>query len=77
MCRAAIRRSRESCCTSTICNCNSPARRRALECFIYDGAFPESPVIESAWYYGTERFAGITPELMTARDVEELLEEDE
>ena len=52
-------------------------RLRSLECFIYDGAFPESPVIESAWYYGTERFAGITPELMTARDVEELLEEDE
>jgi len=52
-------------------------RLRSLECFVYDGAFPESPVIESAWYYGTERFAGITPELMAERDVEELLEEDE
>jgi hypothetical protein len=52
-------------------------RLRSLECFVYDGAFPESPVIEAAWYYGTERFAGITPELMAERDVEELLEEDE
>jgi hypothetical protein len=52
-------------------------RLRSLECFVYDGAFPESPVIEAAWYYGTERFAGITPELMAERDLEELLEEDE
>ena len=52
-------------------------RLRSLECFVYDGAFPESPVIEAAWYYGTERFAGITPELMAERDVDELLEEDE
>ena len=52
-------------------------RLRSLECFVYDGAFPESPVIEAAWYYGTERFAGITRELMAERDVEELLEEDE
>lgn len=52
-------------------------RLRSLECFVYDGAFPESPVIEAAWYYGTERVAGITPELMAERDLEELLEEDE
>ena len=52
-------------------------RLRSLECFVYDGAFHESPVIEAAWYYGTERFAGITPELMAERDVDELLEEDE
>ena len=52
-------------------------RLRSLECFVYDGAFPESPVIEAAWYYGTERFAGITPELMAERDLEELLEEDD
>lgn len=52
-------------------------RLRSLECFVYDGAFPESPVIEAAWYYGTERFAGITPELLAKRDVDELLEEDE
>jgi hypothetical protein len=52
-------------------------RLRSLECFVYDGAFPESPVIEGAWYYGTERFAGITAELMAERDVDELLEEDE
>jgi hypothetical protein len=52
-------------------------RLRSLECFVYDGAFPESPVIEAAWYYGTERFDGITPELMAERDLEELLEEDD
>ena len=52
-------------------------RLRSLECFVYDGAFPDAPVIESAWYYGTERFAGLTPELMAERDIAELLEEDE
>lgn len=52
-------------------------RLRSFECFVYDGAFPESPVIEGAWYYGTERFAGITPELMAKRDIDELLEEGE
>jgi len=52
-------------------------RLRSFECFIYDGVFPETPVIEAAWYYGTERFAGITPELLAERDVDELLEEDD
>ena len=52
-------------------------RLRSLDCFVYDGLFPESPVIEAAWYYGTERFAGITPELMAERDLEVLLEDDE
>ena len=52
-------------------------RLRSLECFVYEGTFPESPVIELAWYYGTDRFPGITPELMAERDVEELLEDDE
>jgi hypothetical protein len=52
-------------------------RLRSLECFVYDGAFPESPQIAAAWYYGTEKFPGITPELLAARDVEELLEEDD
>jgi len=52
-------------------------RLRALECFVYDGAFPESPEIESAWYYGTAKFDAITPELLAERDVEELLEDDE
>lgn len=65
---------------------NSPAdtsvhvhngRLRSLECFVYDGAFPESPVIRAAWYYGTERFPGVTEELLEAREVEELLEEDD
>lgn len=52
-------------------------RLRSLECFVYDGAFPEAPEIAAAWYYGTEKFSGITPELLAARDVEELLEDDE
>jgi hypothetical protein len=50
---------------------------RSLECFVYEGAFPTEPVIKAAWYYGTERHAGITPELMAQRELEELLEEDE
>ena len=52
-------------------------RLRSLECFVYDGTFPSEPEIQSAWYYGTERYDGITQELMDERDVEELLEEDE
>ena len=49
---------------------------RSLECFVYEGSFPQEPAIQAAWYYGTERFPGITEELMAERDVEELLEED-
>lgn len=52
-------------------------RLRSLECFVYEGTFPATPEIKAAWYYGTERFTGITPELLDARDVEELLEEDD
>jgi hypothetical protein len=52
-------------------------RLKSLECFLYDGAFPSEPEIRAAWYYGTEKFPGITPELMAARDTEELLEEDD
>ena len=52
-------------------------RLRSLECFVYDGAFPDAPEIAAAWYYGTGKFPGITPELLAARDVEELLEDDE
>lgn len=51
-------------------------RLRSLECFVYDGNFPEAPVIEAAWYYGTERFDAIGEELFAERDLEELLEED-
>ena len=51
-------------------------RLRSLECFVYEGAFPAEPVIRSAWYYGTPRHDGITPELMAERDLEELLEEE-
>ncbi|HEY0139500.1 MAG TPA: hypothetical protein VGF48_01320 [Thermoanaerobaculia bacterium] len=51
-------------------------RLRSLECFVYDGHFPEAPVIEAAWYYGTERFDAIGEELFEERDLEELLEED-
>lgn len=51
-------------------------RIRSLECFVYDGTFPETPEIEAAWYYGTERFPSITPELIAERDLDELLEEE-
>lgn len=52
-------------------------RLRSLECFVYEGAFPAEPLIRAAWYYGTERHAGITPELMAQRELEELLEEED
>ena len=51
-------------------------RLRSLECFVYDDTFPAAPAIKAAWYYGTEKYSGITPELMAERDVEELLEEE-
>src|SRR5688500_793054 len=51
-------------------------RLRSLECSVYEGSFPESPVIKSAWYYGTRKHAGITEELLAERDIEELLEEE-
>jgi hypothetical protein len=51
-------------------------RLRSLECFVYDGAFPDAPVVEAAWYYGTERFAAIGEELFAARELEELLEDE-
>ena len=51
-------------------------RLRSLECSVYDGAFPEAPVIRSAWYYGTKKHAGITDELLRERDLEDLLEEE-
>jgi hypothetical protein len=51
-------------------------RLRSLECFVYDGTFPESPSIKSAWYYGTKKHPGITRELMRERDLEEILEEE-
>ena len=52
-------------------------RLRSLECFVYDGAFPSEPSITAAWYYGTKKHPGITPELMRERDLEELLEDEE
>jgi hypothetical protein len=52
-------------------------RLRSLECFVYEGAFPEQPEIEAAWYYGTERYPAITDELLAERDLEELLEDDD
>lgn len=51
-------------------------RLRSLECFVYDGNFPDAPSIEAAWYYGTERFDAIGEELFAERDLEEILEED-
>ena len=52
-------------------------RLRSLECFVYDGTFPAEPSIKAAWYYGTEKYPGITPELMAERDVEEVLEDED
>jgi hypothetical protein len=52
-------------------------RIRSLECFVYDGEFPEAPNVTSAWYYGTERFPKLGEELFAERDLEELLEEDD
>lgn len=52
-------------------------RIKSLECFVYEGTFPSEPVIEAAWFYGTERYPEISEELLEDRDVEELLEEDE
>lgn len=52
-------------------------RLRSLECFVYDGLFPAEPEIQAAWYYGTQRYPGITAALLDERDVEELLEDDE
>jgi hypothetical protein len=52
-------------------------RLRSLECSVYQGAFPQAPVITAAWYYGTARHPGITDALLAERDVEELLESDE
>jgi hypothetical protein len=52
-------------------------RLQSLTCLVYDGAFPEEPVIMAAWYYGTERFSGITPELMAERDLEEVLSDED
>lgn len=49
-------------------------RLRSLECFVYEGAFPDEPRIKAAWYYGTKKYPGITAALMAERDVEELLE---
>jgi hypothetical protein len=52
-------------------------RLRSLECFVYDGTFPAEPEIQAAWFYGTQRFPGITEELLAERDVEELLDADD
>ena len=52
-------------------------RLKSLECFLYEGSFPSDPVIEAAWYYGTEKSPGITSELMAERDIEELLEDED
>lgn len=51
-------------------------RLRTLEYFVYDGDFPDEPTITAARYYGTASFPGITPELLAARDLEEVLEEE-
>jgi hypothetical protein len=50
-------------------------RLRSLECFVDEGAYPEEPAVRAAWFYGTAKYPGITPDLLAERDVEELLEE--
>lgn len=52
-------------------------RLRSLECSVYSGSWPEDPQLSAAWYYGTDRYPGITPELLAARDLEALLDDDE
>jgi hypothetical protein len=52
-------------------------RLRSLECFVYDGEFPADPVITAAWYYGTERYPSISPDLLAERDLETALEDDD
>ncbi|HYR28676.1 MAG TPA: hypothetical protein VEU30_09425 [Thermoanaerobaculia bacterium] len=55
----------------------SGGRLTSLSCSLYEGQFPENPVITAAWYYGTTRHEGVTPKLMAERDLEDLLEDDE
>ena len=52
-------------------------RLSTLDCSLYEGSFPENPEITEAWFYGTERYPDITPELLAERDFEELLEDDD
>jgi hypothetical protein len=52
-------------------------RLKSLECFVYEGRFPEAPEIEAAWFYGTERYPAINDDLLSERDLEELLDEDD
>lgn len=47
----------------------------SLECYVYEGAFPDEPVILSAYYYGTKKYPGITDELLSERDVDAALEQ--
>ncbi|HEX8152190.1 MAG TPA: hypothetical protein VF698_03645, partial [Thermoanaerobaculia bacterium] len=42
----------------------------ALECYVYEGAFPTPPRVTAAWYYGTEKYPSIGEALFAARDVE-------
>ena len=50
---------------------------QSLECSVYEGEFPETPSITAAWYYGTARFPAINQELLAARHLDELFEEDD
>jgi hypothetical protein len=47
----------------------------ALECYVYEGEWPEEPTIVGALYYGTETFDGIGPELFAARNIDDAFEE--
>jgi hypothetical protein len=47
----------------------------SLECYVYEGDWPDEPTITGALYYGTETFDGIGPELFGARNIDDAFEE--
>ena len=47
-----------------------------LECYVFDGVWPESPEITGVYYYGGETFASIGPELFASRDVDAAFDEE-
>lgn len=47
----------------------------ALECYVYEGHWPDEPTIKGALYYGTETFDGIGPALFAARNIDDAFEE--
>lgn len=47
----------------------------SLECYVYEGHWPDEPTITGALYYGTETFDGIGPELFAVRNIDDAFEE--